>query len=406
VPQPPQPRIAILGAGPIGLEAALYAATLGLPFRVYERGGVAEHLRQWGHVRLFSPFGLNTTPLGRARLLADQPQKKLPTATDLLTGRDHISAYLGPLSESSLLIENMHTDSRVIAVGRPGFGKAENPSDARRGQQPFRLLLRDGKGQERSEEADVVLDCTGTYGQHRFLGPGGLPALGELSAQPQIAYGLEDILGQRRGQYADRTTLVIGAGYSAATTVSHLAAVAEKHSSTWVIWLARRSSSQPIRRIVNDPLRERDQVAVRANQLATRTDGNVEFRPHTQVEAVVSNGPDKGFRIQTRCGGKAQTFEVERVIANIGYAPDLELFRELQVQYCPATEAIPAQGKPAGEAFIQPAALRQPEPNFFVLGSKSFGRGSQFLLRTGFDQVRAVFTLITGKPNLDLYQKG
>ena len=52
------PRVAILGAGPVGLEAALYAAALRLPFTVYERGRVGEHLRRWGHVRLFSPFGI------------------------------------------------------------------------------------------------------------------------------------------------------------------------------------------------------------------------------------------------------------------------------------------------------------------------------------------------------------
>src|SRR6266702_4350897 len=59
-------RLAILGAGPIGLEAALYAAHLQLPFTVYERGRVGEHLQRWGHVKLFSPFGMNVTPLGPA----------------------------------------------------------------------------------------------------------------------------------------------------------------------------------------------------------------------------------------------------------------------------------------------------------------------------------------------------
>ncbi|HKD37575.1 MAG TPA: FAD-dependent oxidoreductase, partial [Pirellulales bacterium] len=41
-------RIAVLGAGPIGLEAALYARYLGYEVDVYERGRVAEHLLQWG----------------------------------------------------------------------------------------------------------------------------------------------------------------------------------------------------------------------------------------------------------------------------------------------------------------------------------------------------------------------
>ena len=44
------PRIAVLGAGPVGIEAALYATTLGLPVKVYERGQVGDNLRQWGQV--------------------------------------------------------------------------------------------------------------------------------------------------------------------------------------------------------------------------------------------------------------------------------------------------------------------------------------------------------------------
>src|SRR5262249_51957553 len=65
------PRVAVLGAGPVGVEAALYAASLKLPVRLYERGDVGNHLRHWGHVKTFTPFAMNTTPLGRAALRAD-----------------------------------------------------------------------------------------------------------------------------------------------------------------------------------------------------------------------------------------------------------------------------------------------------------------------------------------------
>ncbi|HVW37886.1 MAG TPA: FAD-dependent oxidoreductase, partial [Pirellulales bacterium] len=41
-------RIAILGAGPIGLEAALYARYLGYDVDIYERGRAAENLLRWG----------------------------------------------------------------------------------------------------------------------------------------------------------------------------------------------------------------------------------------------------------------------------------------------------------------------------------------------------------------------
>ena len=56
---------------------------------------------------------------------------------------------------------------------------------------------------------------------------------------------------------------------------------------------------------------------------------------------------------------------------------------------------IPAQGA---------QALRNPEPNFYILGAKSYGRNSNFLLRTGFEQVREAFTLITGKGDLNLHK--
>ena len=405
-------RIAILGAGPIGMEAALYATALQLPCTVFERGRVGENMQRWGHVRLFTPFGMNSTTLGRARIHADQPQHELPETNAIVTGRDYVAAYLEPLALSPALTPLIQENTAVLRVGRRGFLKEDNPGDARRGKEPFRLLLRDDKGKESVEEADVVLDCTGVYGHPRWLGEGGVPALGEIAARQHIAHGLEDIAGERKAVYADKTTLVIGSGYSAATTVCNLAALADKHPATWVIWLARAPGTQPIRRVSNDSLRERDQVAVRANTLATRSDGNVEFHPQTVVEAIETAGPDRGFKVSGHSGGKAVSWDVERIIANVGYTPDTDLYRELQIHECYATLGpmglSAAILKHGGDCLTMPsqgpAALRNPEPNFYILGAKSYGRNSNFLLKTGFEQIRDAFTLIMGKANLDLYK--
>src|SRR5262249_15100424 len=229
-------------------------------------------------------------------------------------------------------------DSQVLAVGRRGLLKDEAPGDARRARQPFRLLIKDGKGKERVEEADAVCDCSGTYGQHRWLGNGGGPPVGELAAAPHISYALDDILGERQGHYAGRTVLVVGAGYSAATTVSNLADLSVKNPDTWVYWAVRGSGSQPIRRIPHDPLRERDRLAVRANTLATRTDDNVEFHPATVIEAVETAGPARGFKVTARRAGQPVTWNVDRVVANVGYRPDDGLYRELQVHECYASQ--------------------------------------------------------------------
>src|SRR5205807_2041350 len=164
------------------------------------------------------------------------------------------------------------------------------------------------------DDADVVLDCTGTYGQHRWMGDGGIPAVGEAASEAQIAYGVENILGDRRSAYAGKTVLVVGGGYSAATTVSNLAELAE------------------------------DQ-------------------------------------------------------------PDTGIYRELQARECYArlgpaslSTALIRQTRAdaAGGALLPASALSQPEPSFFILGAKSYGRNSQFLLRTGFEQLRQVFSLIMG----------
>src|SRR5947209_9148574 len=96
-------RVAVLGAGPVGIEAALYAKACGLTVAVYERGQVGEHLLRWGHVRLFTPFGMNATPLGLQTLLREKPARDIPAEADILPGRQFRDAYLVPLAESEPL---------------------------------------------------------------------------------------------------------------------------------------------------------------------------------------------------------------------------------------------------------------------------------------------------------------
>jgi thioredoxin reductase len=376
------PRLAVLGAGPIGLEAALLARKLGLTVTVYERGRIGENLERWGFVKLFTPFGANSTNLGRSIVRAEHKGHDLPGDNDFLRGRDYVAAYLQPLAASSLLADAIKTEQQVVAVSRAGMMKTDGPRDAT----PFRMLLRDNKGNESYADADVVFDCTGTFGNPRNLGDGGLPAIGELAARPQIASGLEDILGGQKGKYAGKTILLVGAGYTAATHVDLLAELAKQSPETWVIWLARGPRSTPMPRLANDPFRERDRLAVRANSLATRGEGNVEFHPSATIESIVSLGPDKGFQVTERIAGLKKSWDVDRIIASVGYRPDFSIYRELQVQECPINEG-PANG-----------SIVTTEPNFFVLGAKSRGRDSQFLLKTGFEQVREALARVTGKP--------
>ena len=296
-----------------------------------------------------------------------------------------------------------------MQVGRRGLHKEDDPGGEARAKQPFRLLLRDKQNRERIEEADVVLDCTGIYGQHRWLGEGGIPAIGEVGAEPHISYTLDDILGDRKNHYANKNVLVVGGGFSAATTVASLAQLALDNPSTWVTWLARSANSWPIKRIPNDPLKERDRLAVRANNLATRTDANVEFHSQSVVEAIEALGQDKGFRVTMRTAGKQRTsgsgphHRQRRLLARPAAVPRAANPR-MPGHFCPVKMANALQGLKAGERLSGPDVLRNPEPNYYILGAQSYGRNASFLMKTGFEQVRDVFTLITGNKELDLYK--
>lgn len=364
-------RIAVLGAGPVGIEAALYARACGLSVAVYERGQVGEHLLRWGHARMFTPFGWNASPLGLRALLRERAARDLPADADLLTGREFRDRYLVPLAESEALIESMHVGTAVLAVGRSAPAKKSDPADRR----PFRLLVRAANGAERVDAADVVLDCTGTYSTPNWLGDGNIPAAGELASRPHIGYGLDDILGERKAHYAGRAVAVVGGGYSAAATVAALATLADEHPATWTFWLSRGPRGQPLPRLPGDPLKERDRLAARANALATRGDGNVEFHPQTVLDEITCHGPDAGFRLVGRSAGKPVVWEVERLVGAAGFRAD---------------------GSVA-------AGLRADDPGYYTLGSKAGGSG--FFLRDGFDPIRATFATIMGDPRLDLYAK-
>ncbi len=134
--------VAVIGGGPVGLAAASHLVTRGLPVKLYEAGEtVAAHVRDWGHVRLFSPWGFNTDTAATAILREHGWQA--PPATALPTGHDLYAAYLQPLGESPVLRSVIETGARVRNVSRDGIDKVVSRG---RGDYPFVLTIDDANG--------------------------------------------------------------------------------------------------------------------------------------------------------------------------------------------------------------------------------------------------------------------
>ncbi len=88
--------VAVIGAGPVGLAAAAHLASRGIEPLVFEAGdAVGASIREWGHVRVFSPWEYNVDPIA-AELLAEAGWEA-PDATAYPTGSDIVERYLEPL---------------------------------------------------------------------------------------------------------------------------------------------------------------------------------------------------------------------------------------------------------------------------------------------------------------------
>ncbi|MGQ0574800.1 MAG: hypothetical protein ACT4RN_11435, partial [Pseudonocardia sp.] len=256
-PAAPAPtRVAILGAGPVGLEAALACVERGWPCTVYESAAtVGANVRAWGHVRLFTPWEMNVSPrmvahLAAAGVAVPGPAGHFPSGAELA---DELLAPLAALPELAGVVE---LGTRVVAVARQGFLKHEAIASHRRLGQPFRLLLAGPDGTERVAHADLVLDCTGTYGQANTLGDGGIPAPGERRVADRILRAIPDV---RAGGFAGATILQGGAGKSAQTTARDLAALAREHPGTRVVW-AVRAAEPDWGAVPADPLPQRQEL--------------------------------------------------------------------------------------------------------------------------------------------------
>jgi len=389
-------RVAIVGAGPIGLEAALAAAQRNLDFTVLEGGGSAgAHVRRWGHVRLFTPWDKNVSPRARAAL-----GERAPAGAGLPTGRELADELLEPLASSRAVAGRLQLGTRVRAIGRDGLLKHEEIGSSERAARPFRLLVTGPDGAERIERADVVIDCSGTYGQPNRLGDGGIDAPGESAFEGRIERFLPRFEAAPE-HWAGRTILLTGSGHSAQTAARALAQFARQAPGTRVIW-AVRGRRPDWGAVDGDPLPERASLNRAAKQLQGGASPAVEVRPGRVTEALEASGERIAVSLRN---GDLERVEVDRILALNGGVGDHSLYRQLQVHECYATcgpmklaAALMAEG--GGDCLAQgshgPETLVNPEPGFFILGAKSYGRNSQFLMSVGWQQVDDVFASLLG----------
>ena len=237
--------------------------------------------------------------------------------------------------------------------------------------------------------------------------------------------------------------VLVGSGYSAATTLRsliELGAARKGEVHLEVDWLLRKpaASGAPFAVVEDDPLPSRASLVGLANSIADGThraaaagglcSTSVRVRRGTRITSVgrdpatgsliiAGNSEGEGEGEREGEDGATEAFELrpQSLVSHVGYRPSYDLARELQVHVCYASEgpmklaasllaarvAAESSGDAAaaGDCLKQaapgPELLTTPEPRFHILGSKSYGRSSAFLLMVGHKQVEAVVGMLT-----------
>src|SRR5579863_10070294 len=150
--------VAVIGGGPVGLAAAAHLVARGVPVKLYEAGpAIASNLRDWGHVRVFTPWRYCIDAAARA--LLERHGWQSPPADAFPTGAELVADYLEPLAATPELAAVIETNARVTAISRHGVDKVVSRA---RETRPFVLSVNAG-ADVRRDLARAVIDASGTW---------------------------------------------------------------------------------------------------------------------------------------------------------------------------------------------------------------------------------------------------
>src|SRR5215813_13113147 len=126
-------RLLVVGAGPMGLYAALEGVERGFDVIVLEKDEPGAALRSWGPTRFFSPVEMNV-PESARRVL----DGSLPDPEALLTGPEMADRILQPLARSRPLDGRVLAGHRVVGIARAGMTRTDFPEHPLRSERRFR----------------------------------------------------------------------------------------------------------------------------------------------------------------------------------------------------------------------------------------------------------------------------
>ncbi len=390
----------IIGAGPTGLSAGVHVKIRGVEPLILEKvPSVGSTIESWEHVAAFTPWRY-VMDIKVTEILKKQGWKEPADLEHLPRGREIIDQYLKPVAQLEELQGRIQYNAEVIGVSKAGYSKLHGLQEERN-KVPFRVHYKASDGTVHVVEADGVIDASGTLHNPNPIGVDGLPVLGEQENKSRIFYGIPHAEGKDKATYKGKTTMVLGGGHSAIGSALGILKLKEEDINTKVIWGLR---SKGIEKLlgggINDELPARGAIGQAAKKAID--DGALELLQELKIERIEKIG-DR-LRLDALVEGEKRSVKVDSIVVNTGFRPNLHMLSEVRLALDPAVEAPKILAPLVDSNFhscgtVKPHGvdeLSHPDKNFFMVGMKSYGRSTAFLMLTGYEQVRSIADEIVG----------
>ena len=360
-------------------------------------------VREWGHVRLFSPWSRADRPRcrepARRRRLGRPRRRQLPDRRRV--GRPATSQ---PLADALSTPPTWSRSASAAASSAWPAGPGP-PRGLRSGVGAVHRPRRDRLGPGRSPRRPSSTRQAPGADPTRSAADG-LPALGEAEHADRICYGIPD-LGDPQGGHRYAGKHVVGRRYvappprtpssgspsspSGARHPGHLAAAPAQRRTTRSAVATTTSSRR----------------AGRSASRAERAVGSGRRRRSSPRSAPPRSRAATTDRLTVVASAASTVTDVDEIVVVTGFRPDLDVAVRGPARPRPGAVSrrrtlaplIDPNVHSCGTVYPHGATeLVQPEPGFYLVGMKSYGRAPSFLALTGCEQARSVVAADRRRP--------
>jgi 2-polyprenyl-6-methoxyphenol hydroxylase-like FAD-dependent oxidoreductase len=272
--------IAIIGAGPVGIEAALYARFLGYDVDIYDIGRPARAATRWNQRSIDVAVAECTTSLGHAALEAQNENYCRPDSGVIWTGQQFADEYLTPVAKTDLLHDFVHINSPIKEVSRyrsnleqlPANSLSNDGIDRRlsgevdspawreslqeRCNDEFRLLVRSRDRGDYTARADIVIDCRGRMASTCHWGPSGSKSIGAAEVEEFLHPWLPGDTRFEARTVEGKQTLLFGQSEQAKRFAREWVELCRSHDGNlkliWILPSVTEESDLAVRQLAED----------------------------------------------------------------------------------------------------------------------------------------------------------